>query len=288
MQIVYEHPLWQATIETQGGNVVGLYYKPKQLDLFRRPPADKAWLQRPFTYGNAPLFPPGRTAYGKFHFAGRTYEWPENDNKSPSSLHGFVWQEIWEYEPKEDGFHLIFSKKTDFGHDFRLTLAYRFYEAEVTILATVENLSQAIMPLALGFHTNFHLASGTDAELILPAVEQWELNGNLWPTGRRIPMPHPYQQAVGSLVLDAAFHLLDPEDRQVRLRYGGNTIAYEADVSFNQWVIYRRSSDSDFISLEPYTLAPNGFNLPEPASLTGLQSLLPQKQKQFSSKITLS
>ncbi len=85
-------------IETDGfsamtgptGNLVRLFHKSTQCDVFHWCDDESELLSHPQYYGVPLIFPPNRTAHGKFCFQGRIYQLPINDPAHDFNVHGFL------------------------------------------------------------------------------------------------------------------------------------------------------------------------------------------------------
>jgi len=130
------------------------------------------------------------------------------------------------------------------------------------------------MPFGFGLHPYFHAplaASGARAtmRLRLNAANRWPLDERLVPAGRPEPVAGKYDlrsgRELGEETYDDAFTDIAPDSDGViraRLIDAALRIAVEvvSDSGFAHWMIYA-PGDRGVVSIEPYTCAPDAFNL---------------------------
>ncbi|OWV27365.1 hypothetical protein B7988_00855 [Fibrobacter sp. UWB1] len=113
---------------------------------------------------------PGRTAYAKFTWQGKTYELVNNVSWAPHALHGFLQNKEWEFESFEseaDSCTAVFTCDwpgafAGFPFPFRATNAITFTGESVSITSTVKNVGNTDMPYSEGWHPYFTLGEKID------------------------------------------------------------------------------------------------------------------------------
>ena len=146
------------------------------------------------------------------------------------------------------------------------------------------------MPFGFGAHPYFHAPLNPgglrDAMLIqLDADARWPLDARLIPTGAAEPLAGKYDlrtpRAIGADTYDDAFRMAptakddraEPRARLIDTSLKG-AIEIRADAAFAEFVVYV-PPDNPVVALEPYTCAPDAFNLAERGVAAGMRELAP-------------
>ena len=129
--------------------------------ILREPDYSKP-LDNPYFYGAPILFPVNRIFGGSFTFENRKYNFPINEPSTNCHLHGFLHQAEFKtvkFTEKRATLKYISNYIKDyFGgvNKFSITITYKLTKNGIKIKTTVENLSNANMPVMLGYHTTFN------------------------------------------------------------------------------------------------------------------------------------
>lgn len=257
------------------------------VDVLAPPPHLAALKADPVRYGNPILFPfPGRIREGVFTFAGRRIELPINDRAHRAAIHGLVLGKPWDVVEEgagEEGAWVTCRLHTAdhpdleavFPFPFEIRYTYRLREGRLESEIQVTNPGEGPLPMGLGLHPWFPLPlsdKGRRAECKLraPVRRVWELDG-LIPTGavREAAPQRDLSRGVtlGELEFDDVYTGLNEGvgpggwSRSTYTDPGtGVEIAVLADGRFRELVVYAPGSRG-VVCLEPYTCAPNAFNL---------------------------
>lgn len=244
------------------------------------------------------LFPfPGRIASGEYPYRGRTHRLRSDRGRHP--LHGFVGLVPWEVVDSGSGAEGAWVC-TAVGHaglglppeafpgDYRLEVTHRLGPAGYRHDIRLENVGREPFPFGYGWHPYFRTplaAGGTrgDCVLTLDAAARWELTAELLPTGRRLEVGGPYDlrqgSALGEKSYDDPFTLVAPDARggshATLLDPGaGLRLTVSADAAFREWVVYSPRT-LGAVAIEPYTCAPDAFNLEARGIPAGVRELAP-------------
>jgi len=267
------------------------------LEVLWAPPADQ--LRQAGWGGGAPiLFPfPGRVAGGQYGYRGVQHRIRSSHGRHP--LHGFVGLAPWQLDDGgADGsgawvrtaveHHDLAVPAQAFPGDYRLEVTHRIGPAGYRQEICVTNTGTAPFPFGYGWHPYFRTpltAAGQRAQctLRLAAAARWELTADLLPTGRRLEVAGSYDlrqpSALADKSFDDPFTLLTPEaDGWSRAELGdpaaGLVLSVRADPSFPHWVVYGPRA-LGATCLEPYTCAPDAYNLEARGIAAGLRELQP-------------
>lgn len=257
------------------------------LDVLAPPPSMDALRADPVRYGNPILFPfPGRIREGVFTFEGRRIELPINDRAHRAAIHGLVLQKAWNVVgvgADEKGAWVTCRLRTIDHPDlealypfpFEISYTYRLREGRLESEIQVTNTGEGPLPMGLGLHPWFPLplsVKGRREACVLraPVRRVWELAG-LVPTGvvREAAPERDLSRGVtlGELEFDDVYTGLNEgvgPGGWSRSTYtdpaAGVEIAVLADERFRELVVYAPGSRG-VVCLEPYTCAPNAFNM---------------------------
>lgn len=297
-------------IETDGfsamigptGNLVRLFHKPTQCDVFHWCEDESELLSHPQYYGVPLIFPPNRTAHGQFRFQGRIYQLPINDPVHDFNVHGFLlgqrpksiirengsWivQTVW--EPDCQGF-------SGYPHTFELTRTYRFGSAAVWIETVIMNRSKLDMPYGIGFHTAFAAPRSEDVFIRVPH------SGRFWQVDPDRRLPDGSLAAIASKdaavlngeaeVSSAPIAMLlsaPPQETCFEIIRPGMNITYTADRKFGFFAVWNAEGKRGMICLEPMSWMTNAPNSTLPYDRSGVRVLLPDKSVSFSMSIKIS
>ena len=284
------------------GNLVRLFFKPGNCDIFHSCEDETELLTHPQYYGLPLLFPPNRTEHGRFRFHGRVYQMPINDPVNNFNVHGFLLNhrpEIIYHEadllrvtlhwaPNDPGF-------SGFPHEFTLTMEYRFGPGALCIETNITNLSEMDMPYGIGFHTAF---AAPHDEMVWIRVPN---NGNFWSVhpDRRLPDGTLTEIAeevaavmdcraeIRSCALGAIFSAL-PQGQCFEVFRPDVRISYSADPKFRFFAVWNAAGKRDLICLEPMSWLPNAPNLPLSPEQSGIQMLAPGDTVSFAMNLQIS
>jgi aldose 1-epimerase len=239
---------------------------------------------------------PGRVREGAYTFAGHAHQLPKNDKESPSAIHGFLREVVWDVA-SQTGHEIVFRTKlaeADYaskGYPFSLdvTLAYKVTDAGMECRFTIANVGTQTAPVAAGFHPYF--TAGTDlinsTSLLLPFDSYLDMDGFM-PTGQILPVqgtPLDFQQSrsIGDTRLNTCFVGPRRDDdgfvRVVLVGEGGRRVTVWLDESCDYVVLYSgdplpESHRRRSLAVEPMTCGVDAFNHPQ----WGLVSLQPGQE----------
>jgi aldose 1-epimerase len=238
------------------------------------------WQQHPFQTGIPILFPwPGRIADGRFSYGGRELQFPINDPHHNCAIHGLTYSRSFAVT-KRGPYYVggILDSRSDadlsrtWPFPFLLELEYEIGDG-LRLRAAVTNVGDAPMPFGLGAHPYFHAPldpGGTRGAMqIQGSVDRrWQTTDDrLLPTGKlenlagKFELRQPVTLATNNyddpFTLDAgrgarAARLIDPKLKMA--------LELRAAPAFRELVIYAPPG-REVVALEPYTCAPDAFNL---------------------------
>lgn len=285
----------QSTVELVpqiGNNVYSFESRGRQV--LESPPSLRYMIEDPFHayyYGTPLLFPPNRIPGGTFTYKGREYRFPLNEEKF--HLHGEISMRPWELvacgASDERGAYAISRFKyrdhpdllAFFPHALTFTIECVLKEGGFSLSGSIVNEGVDEAPFAFGLHPYFVVPFGqhTDIRLQMPAVSQWEVS-NL-ALVQAPPAPTTFSDALpeGASIADfpqlscAMFSLREGGAvTRLQMKELGYSIVYATSREFPIMLVYRPEREASF-SLEPYTYATDGFNLPYDSSLTGARGI---------------
>src|SRR5208337_1009277 len=274
-----------------------LGYRAGTLEVIAGPASPDAWREHPHRGGIPLLFPwPGRVAGARFTFEGREYRLPVNEPARGHSIHGFACERAFRVTRRGPYFVTAMLDSSDYPDlsaiwpwPFALEIDYEVGNG-LRLKARITNTGDSVMPFGFGAHPYFHAPlnpKGTrDAMMIqLDANARWALDARLIPTGETEPLAGKYElrepRQLGGDTYDDVFRMTaiskyDVSAPRARLIYPSVKIAVEvrADASFGDFVVYA-PPDNPVVAIEPYTCAPDAFNLAARGVAAGMRELAP-------------
>lgn len=284
------------------GNLVRLYFKPRNCDIFHWCDDETELLTHPQYYGIPLLFPPNRTEHGRFLFQGRVYLMPVNDSIRGFNVHGFLLHHRPEsvccegnllrvtlrWTPNDPGF-------TGYPHEFSLTSEYRFGPASVSIETLLVNRSEADMPYGIGYHTAFAAPHDEKVRIRVPH------DGKFWrvhperrlPDGTLAEIPPEVatvldgRAEIRSCALGSLFSA-SPQGECFEILRKEVGIRFSVDPKFRFFAVWNADGKRDLICLEPMSWLTNAPNLALPHEQSGVRVLAPGNTVRFSMNLQIS
>jgi aldose 1-epimerase len=287
-----------------------LSYRAGTLDVIAGPASPDAWREHPHRGGIPILFPwPGRVAGARFTFKGREYRLPINEPARGHAIHGFACERAFRVTRRGPYFVTAILDSSDYPDlnaiwpwPFALEIDYEVGNG-LRLKARVTNTGDSIMPFGFGAHPYFHAPLNpkgiSDALLIqLDANARWPLDARLIPTGATGPLAGKYDlrapRPIGTDTYDDAFRMAplssdDASAPRARLIDPSLKAALDirADAAFGDFVVYA-PPDNPVVALEPYTCAPDAFNLAVRGIAAGMRELAPGETFEAGFEIRLS
>ncbi len=273
-----------------------LSYRAGTLDVIAGPASPDAWREHPHRGGIPILFPwPGRIAGARFTFEGREYRLPVNDPLG-HSIHGFACERAFRVTRRGPYFVTSILDSADYPDlnsiwpwPFALEIDYEVGNG-LRLKARITNTGDSVMPYGFGAHPYFHAPLSPqgmrDAMMIqLDADARWPLDANMIPTGDTEPLAGKFDlrapRPLGADTYDDVFRMAaiskdDASAPRARLIDPSVKIAVEvrADAAFGEFVVFA-PPNNPVVALEPYTCAPDAFNLATRGVAAGMRELAP-------------
>lgn len=273
-----------------------LGYRAGMLEVIAGPANPDAWREHPHRGGIPILFPwPGRVAGACFTFEGREYRLPVNDPAHGHAIHGLACERAFRVMRRGPCFVTAILDSSDYADlnsiwpwPFVLEIDYEVGKG-LRLKARITNSGDLVMPFGFGAHPYFHAPLNPkgvrDAMLIeLDANARWPLDARLIPTGDAERLAGKYDlrapRPLGADTYDDAFRMVPIAERtsapRARLIDPSLEIALEigADPAFGDFVVYA-PAERPVVALEPYTCAPDAFNLAARGIAAGMRELAP-------------
>jgi len=273
-----------------------LGYRAGMLEVIAGPANPDAWREHPHRGGIPILFPwPGRVAGACFTFEGREYRLPVNDPAHGHAIHGLACERAFRVMRRGPCFVTAILDSSDCADlnsiwpwPFVLEIDYEVGNG-LRLKARITNSGDLVMPFGFGAHPYFHAPLNPkgvrDAMLIeLDANARWPLDARLIPTGDAEQLAGKYDlrapRPLGADTYDDAFRMVPIAGRtsapRARLIDPSLEIALEigADPAFGEFVVYA-PAERPVVALEPYTCAPDAFNLAARGIAAGMRELAP-------------
>ncbi len=282
-----------------------LRYRVGSIEVVAGPADVEEWRLHPFRSGIPILFPwPGRIAQGRFTFGGREYRMPINEPERGNAIHGLVYNRCFRVK-RRGPYH--FTAELDSASDPELTRIWPYpfvleidYEVGggLRMGARVTNTGTASMPFGFGAHPYLHAPLGGregrgSTAVTVSADRRWELDAGLIPTGRCEPVAGGYDLrspvSLDGKTFDDVFVRADLQRPGARFIDPTMRIAVELlpSPAFRDIVVYAPPA-RDVIALEPYTCAPDAFNLATRGVDAGMMELAPGARFEAAFEIKLS
>jgi aldose 1-epimerase len=265
-----------------------LSYSVGTLDVIAGPPSPDSWRTHPHRGGIPILFPwPSRIAGARFTFEGIEHLLPVNEPALGNAIHGFACERAFRVTRQGSNYVtaiLDSSQHPDLNSmwpwPFVLEINYEVGNG-LRLRARISNSGKSTMPFGFGAHPYFHapLDPGATRDAItlqLDADARWPLDARMIPSGPAVPLAGKYDlrtpRPIGAETYDDAFTMIPSADTSApRARMVDPSLKFavevRADPAFGQFVIYAPSNNA-VVALEPYTCAPDAFNL----ALRGIDS----------------
>jgi aldose 1-epimerase len=303
------------TIEAQSDSAVivpeagcqCLSYRVGTLEVIAGPANPDAWRAHPHRGGIPILFPwPGRVANARFSFEGREYHLPVNEPARGHSIHGFASERAFRTTRRGPYFvsAILDSSenpdlKSAWPWPFTLEIDYEVGDG-IRLKARVTNTGDSAMPFGFGAHPYFHAPLGRggarDAmEIQLDADARWPLDASMIPTGVAEPLAGKYDlrapRAIGGETYDDAFRMAPAASNKLRARLIDPSVKaaleIRADAAFGDFVVFAPPGNP-VVAIEPYTCAPDAFNLATRGVDAGMRTLNPGQIFEAGFEIRLS
>ncbi len=253
---------------------------------------------KPARHGFPVLFPfPNRIRDAAYSFEGKDYTLAPT--KPPHAIHGFALEADWEvtdHAAGPDGATLAarfqISKQapaalTSWPADALLEMRYTLAGRKLTLDIVASNPSDRPLPYGLGFHPYFRLpidpaSDPSKARLVLPAAEEWVIEGGL-PTGDRRPVDRRLDfrdgRPIVGLALDDVLTGLAYEGGIATCRMIDGALGAELrltfDRGFREIVVFTPPAFPGVIAVEPYTQTTDAIHLAARGVDGGLRVLPP-------------
>ena len=309
MELITLEAQSECAVIVPGAGCQCLSYRTGTLDVIAGPVNPDAWREHPHRGGIPILFPwPGRIAGARFTFEGREYQLPVNDPHG-HSIHGFACERAFRVTRRGPYFVTAVLDSTDYPDlnsiwpwPFTLEIDYEVGNG-LRLKARINNTGDSVMPFGFGAHPYFHAPlnpqGSRDAMLVqLDANARWPLDARFVPTGASAPLDGKYDlrapRPLGADTYDDAFRMAaistgDASMPRARLIDPSLKIAIEvrADTAFGDFVVFA-PPNSPVVALEPYTCAPNAFNLAARGVAAGMRELAPGQTFELGFEIRLN
>lgn len=285
-----------------------LSYSVGALDVIAGPPSPDSWRVHPHRGGVPILFPwPGRIAGARFTLKGREYSLPINEPALGHAIHGFACERPFRVARR--GRYFVGAILDSSEHpDLKSIWPWPFvleidYEAGngLRLRARISNSGNSTMPFGFGAHPYFHApldpsASRAAITVQLDAAARWPLDARQIPSGPPVPLAGKYDlraaRPLDTDTYDDAFQMRTAADTsapRARLVDPSRKVAVEirADSAFRDFVVFAPAI-SPVVALEPYTCAPDAFNLSARGIDSGARELAPGDTFEVGFEIRLS
>jgi aldose 1-epimerase len=234
-----------------GGCVAGLWSGEQQL--LRSTPG--AELQSVRVAGSYPLVPySNRIGKRQLHWAGQTYELPQNFAPEPHSIHGVGWERAWQVE-EAGASHavLAYHHAADAAWPFAFDSRQRFTLTDdaLEMQMSITNRADGPAPAGLGWHPYF--AKSPQTQIRFVARGRWEMGNDLLPTQR---LAHTgLDRDCTSLTVD---HCFDGWNGIVELTEGRLRMRISSDLDC---LVVFTTPERDSIAIEPVSHVNNALAL---------------------------
>ena len=237
---------------------------------------------------------PNRTEAGKYTFAGKSYQFPINNEATGTAIHGFLREMSFTVKNTETAKNFAsVTCTTEYAGDrayypfpFRATVVYTLHdERGLDFHLSVENSGDSALPAGLGWHPYFSISDTVnDCELSLPPLQMVEIDENMIPTGNLLPF-HFFDKRspIEDFVSDNCFLLnTDEPVAEVRLHSAHGTLTYRQNTDYPYLQIFTPPHRQS-IAFEPMTCNVNALNNGD-----GLQILQPGEQTELKCSVNFA
>lgn len=297
MELITLEAQSERAVIVPGAGCQCLSYRAGALEIIAGPANPDSWREHPHRGGIPILFPwPGRIAGAHFTFEGREYHMPVNEPSRGHSIHGFACERAFRVTRRGPYFVTSILDSSDYSDlssiwpwPFTIEIDYEVGNG-LRLKVRVTNTGDSVMPFGFGAHPYFHAplnpAGKRDAMMVqVDADARWALDASFIPTGKTEPLMGKYDlrapRALGTDTYDDVFRMAeitqsDPQPPRARLIDPSLKLAIEvrADPAFGDFVVYA-PPDNAVVALEPYTCAPDAFNLAARGVAAGMRELAP-------------
>lgn len=233
---------------------------------------------------------------------------PINEPERHNAIHGLVWDCPFRVA-RRGPYHMTAVLESASNAELSRLWPYPFtlevgYEigGGLRIRVRVRNLGKTAMPLGFGAHPYLHapLRPGGSRTAIMievaDAASRWPLDGRMLPEGAPVPLAGQFDlrapRAIGEHTYDDVFKLDPHRDAGApcaRLIDPALKLAVElrADAAFGEFVVYAPPGNP-VVALEPYTCAPDAFNLAPRGIDSGFRTLAPGESFEAGFEIRLA
>ncbi len=198
--------------------------------------------------GNPILFPIcGNLPDNTYIYDGKTYNLKQ---------HGFARDAAWQVIGNSESsvtIELTASDRTlnSYPFDFRVQITYTLVQNRLEILQNITNLSQEIMPFAIGFHPYFLVRNKSSVSLDIPAKTMWN-------NVRQVEEEYSGSLDFDQPEIDNAL-MLDDHTNSVVMQSDQGRLTVSFDPQYKVFVIWTIKG-KDYICLEPWTAGRNAMN----------------------------
>jgi aldose 1-epimerase len=284
-----------------------LSYSVGAIEVIAGPASPDAWRAHPHRGGIPILFPwAGRVAGARFTFEDQEHRLPVNEPARGHAIHGFACERPFRVTRRGPYFVatiLDWSEHPDLKSiwpwPFTLEIDYEVGNG-IRLKARVTNTGDSAMPFGFGAHPYFHAPLGRNGlreamQIQLDADARWLLDASLVPTGDTETLAGKYDlrapRAIGSETYDDAFRMEPASNNEPRARVidpsVNGALEIRADAVFGDFVVFA-PPNNPVVAIEPYTCAPDAFNLATRGIEAGMRALEPGQIFEAGFEIRLS
>lgn len=285
-----------------GNNLYRMWDKLAQREVLRVPERIEQLREKPGHFGIPMMMPPNRIRNGRFEFNGRVYQLEINTPQG-HHIHGLVRMRPWTVtSTREDEEGLSVTSEfrisnfpelaAQYPHDLTLEVTYTLKGSTLLQRITAANRGEESAPFGFGLHTWFMLDGQPEQWTFqLPVEAIWELDQDLLPTGRLLPLGSYSDLGQGinlqGQTLDTVFQI-GANSAAAVLSKPGYSIRYSCTGPFKQWVIFTNGEARDTICIEPYTWVTNAPNLQMDPEITGFRAIAPGQTLEMEVRMDIS
>lgn len=262
--------------------------------------------ERPSRSGIPLLFPyPGRLRGKQLDYRGEHYVL-DGDDGLGNAIHGYALGRPWKIiEQTNSRITGQFSTSIDdpawsgrWQGALDLVVSYEVFDATLECRLTVHNRNLQPLPFGLGLHPWFRVpvagrGNADDCIVVVPAAKRYEIHEML-PTGRLLDADGAFDLRHGArfdqLKLDDAYTGLGHDAGQVVAGVENRSAAARLEIAFSSHfthcVVYT-PPHRQAICIEPYTCAPNAYELAKRGIDGGLLELQPLVSAEYWMRVTL-